>query len=219
METALQSYGAAERSGYAAPEMLYRMGAAHYTLRNWGEALNYLFTASQAMPLNRRILYALGNTTYLRGDYFAAQAYYNRLLDILEADRARFPLVAPNDSAKERELAERLMTARNNMGVTLEALTKSTGNNAYRSRAFGLYAESERAWDVLTRNPQTMTRLGPLPGQSGPGVNPAYLNVQNALHPVPGYEPQFFYRIDKDVLEPSAWEELAPTATPLSEGL
>jgi outer membrane protein assembly factor BamD (BamD/ComL family) len=219
METALDYYGLAERSGYAPPEILYRMGAALYDLRDWENALNRLFAASSAMPFNRRILYALGNAAYLRGDYFAAQGYYNRLLDILESDRVRFPLTLPNEQGEQLELAERLMTAHNNLGVTLEALTRQTGSNSYRSRAFSLYAESERAWDAITRNPQTMNRLGPLPGNAGPGVNPAYLNVQNSLHPVPGYEPQFFYRIDKDVLEPSAWEELAPPQYRLFEGL
>jgi hypothetical protein len=36
---------------------------------------------------------------------------------------------------------------------------------------------------------------------------------------VPDYEPQFFLRIDKDVLEPSPWEGLVPPAFYLSEGL
>jgi tetratricopeptide (TPR) repeat protein len=195
------------------------MGSASYHLKDWESALNRFFTVSAAMPGNRRNLYALGNAAYLRGDYFAAQAYYNRLLDLLESERARFPLTLPNEQGEQLELAERLMTARNNRGVTLEALTRQTGNNSYRSRAFSLFIESERAWDAVTRNPRTMNRLGPLPGEAGPGVNPAYLNIQNSLHPELGYEPQFFYRIDKDVLEPSIWEELVSPQYHLSEGL
>jgi hypothetical protein len=45
---------------------------------------------------------------------------------------------------------------------------------------------------------------------SVPGVNLAYLNSRNLLYPQPGYEPQLYVQIDKDVLEPSLWEELAP---------
>jgi hypothetical protein len=45
---------------------------------------------------------------------------------------------------------------------------------------------------------------------STPGVNLAYINSRNNLYPVPGFEPQLYLRIDKDALEPSRWEELAP---------
>jgi tetratricopeptide (TPR) repeat protein len=171
------------------------------------------------MPFNRRILYALGNVSYLRGNYYAAQGYYDRLLEILEADRSRFPLIMPTDNEEQLEFAERLMVAQNNLGVVLEALAGRTGNNSYRSRARGLYADSERAWDVMTRNPQSMIRMRPSPDITAPGVNPAYLNIQNSIHPVSGYEPQFFMRIDKDVLEPSVWEELALPGFRLSEGV
>jgi hypothetical protein len=125
----------------------------------------------------------------------------------------------PTDNEQQLELVERLMVAQNNMGVTLEALTERTGSNSYRSRAQGLYSDSERAWDVMTRNPLSMVRMRPSPEITAPGVNPAYLNVQNSLRPVPDYEPQFFLRIDRDVLEPSPWEDLVPPAFYLSEGL
>jgi tetratricopeptide (TPR) repeat protein len=217
-ETALAYYSRSERNGWAPPEIQYRMGAAHYLLQEWPQAMERFFIASGNLPLNRRILYALGNTAYQRGNYFAAQGYFNRLLDILEGERSRLPLLLPNERPEYVELAERLMIARNNTGVTLEALARQTGDNRYRSRALALYTESARAWDVLTRNPQTMTRLLPAPGVYGPGINPAYLNVQNSLYPVRNYEYYFFLPIDRDVLEPSPWEELAPLTYRLSQG-
>ena len=219
MRSALDYYRLSEQYGWAPPEIQYRMGAAHYQLRQWGPALERIFAASREMAPNRRILYALGNVSYMRGNYFAAQGYYDRLLEILEADRSRLPPIMPTDDEKQLDLVERLMVAQNNQGVTLEGLTERTGNNRYRSRAQGLYADSQRAWDILTRNPVTMTRMRPSPEITAPGINPAYLNVQNSLHPVPGYEAQFFLRIDKDILEPSAWEDLAPPGYRLSEGL
>jgi hypothetical protein len=108
----------------------------------------------------------------------------------------------PNDQPEYLEIAERLMMARNNAAVVYEDLAKQTGNQRYRSRAMALYAESERAWDSLTRNPTSMIRSGsvPLP----------FLNSRNALYPQRDYEPQIFVRIDRDVLEPSRWEQLAP---------
>ena len=218
-QRALEYYRLSEQSGWAPPEIQYRMGAAHYQLREWGSALDRFFTAYRETSPNRRILFALGNVSYMRGNYFAAQGYYDRLLEILEADRSRLPRISATDDETELELAERLMVAQNNLGVTLDALTERTGNNSYRSRAHGLYADSERAWDILTRNPATMMRMRPSSEINAPGVNPAFLNIQNSLRPTPGYEAKFFLRIDKDIPEPSPWEELAPPGFRLSEGI
>ncbi|MDR2053663.1 MAG: tetratricopeptide repeat protein [Treponema sp.] len=209
METSLGFYRRAEQNDWAPPEIQYRMGAAHYLLGEWEDALGYFFDVSEEMPMNRRLLHALGNVSYKRGNFYAAQGYYSRLMDLLETERARFPALTPNDRPDHLELAERLMVARNNMGVTMEALTQRTGNPGYRAGALGLYVESSRAWDVLTRDPVTMVRSGA--GElSTPGINLAFLNSRNLLYPRTGYEPELYLRIDKDVLEPSAWEELAP---------
>jgi tetratricopeptide (TPR) repeat protein len=216
-ELALENYLRAEQNGWAPPEIQYRIGSVYYQQKQWIPALERFFSASSstAMTLNRRLLYALGNVSYMRGDYFVAQGYYNRLLDLLETQRTRFPLLRPNEQVEQSELAERLMVARNNMGVTLEALTDRTGDNRYRSRALGLYTESARAWDALTRNPNTMIRFGAA-DLSTPGINLAYLNSRNSLYPEQNYEPQIYLRIDKDLLEPSHWEELVPPDTPLA---
>ncbi|MDR1909840.1 MAG: tetratricopeptide repeat protein [Spirochaetaceae bacterium] len=209
METALLYYGRAEENGWLPPEMQYRMGSAWYHLGRWENALERFFAISADMPRNRKLLHALGNVSYRRGNYHAAQGYYRRLLEILEAERSRFPVLYPNERPDHLELAERLMAARNNLGAAQEALTLTTGDPSYRAEALGLYAESARAWDALTRDPETMIRSGA--GElSSPGINLAFLNSRNMLYPQPGYEPQLYSRIDKDVLEPSAWEELAP---------
>ena len=210
VRAALTDYHLAERYGWSPPEIQYRMGASYYQLENWGNALEYLFKASAELPLNRRLLFALGNTTYQRGDYFAAQGYYNRLLDILENQRNRLPVLLPNDNPLFLELGERLMMARNNAGVVYEALAEQTGNREYRSRALSLYAESARAWDSITRNPDTMTRMRLTDTPGVPGINLGFLNAGNAMRPTPNFSPEIFIRIDKDVLEPSQWEELAP---------
>jgi hypothetical protein len=49
------------------------------------------------------------------------------------------------------------------------------------------------------------------------GTNLGFLNSRNILHPRAGYEPRLFNQIDKDVLEPSAWETLAPPDYRLSD--
>jgi tetratricopeptide (TPR) repeat protein len=209
---ALRFYNLAEMYNHAPPEVLYRMGAAHYQLEDWGNSLSYLSRASVDMPQNRRILFALGNVSYQRGNYFAAQGYFNRLLDTLENQRGRLPLLLPNDNVQFLEIGERLMMARNNAGAVYEALAEQTGNNEFRSQAMSLYSESARAWDSITRNPETMTRprLSEIPG--APGINLGFLNVNNLLRPANDYRPGIFPRIDRDGVEPSDWERLAPFA-------
>ncbi|MDR0668948.1 MAG: tetratricopeptide repeat protein [Treponema sp.] len=203
MEMTLTYYLNAEKTGYSSPAMLYYMGSAYYHQEDWAHALERFFAASSQLPLDRRILLALGNTCYQRGDFFAAQGYYNRLLDLLEAERARLPVLLPNDRPEYLETAERLMIARNNMGATLEALSRN--RPAYRAQAFGFYAQAIQAWDSLTRNPQSMIRLG-AGDLSNPGSNLPYLNSRNLLYPQAGYQAQIFPQIDKDILEPSPWE-------------
>jgi hypothetical protein len=102
------------------------------------------------------------------------------------------------------------MMARNNAGVVYEALAEQTGNREYRSRALAMYAESARAWDTITRNPETMVRMRLSESPGAPGINLGYLNASNAMRPSNNYTPEIFIRIDKDAVEPSHWEELAP---------
>jgi tetratricopeptide (TPR) repeat protein len=218
MGTALEYYAQAEQNGWAPPEMLYRMGSAYYHQRQWASALLRFVEAASDMPFNRRLLNALGNAAYMRGNYAVAQGYYTRLLDLLQAERSQFSLLLPHERVDHLELAERLMVVWNNFGVTLEALTERTGNPKYHSEALGLYSESARAWDMLTRNPNTLVRMRP--GElTAPGINLGYLNAQQALHPISDYERQIYIQIDKDVLEPSPWQTLTPENFHLADGL
>ncbi|MDR2808764.1 MAG: tetratricopeptide repeat protein [Spirochaetaceae bacterium] len=207
METAIRFYTQAEQNGWSSPEMQYRIGASHYYLEQWGPALERLFKASTEMPFNRRILHALGNAAYMRGNYFAAQGYNNELLALLRKDRARFPVLMPQERSDQLELVERLMVAQNNMGVVMEALADRSGDDEYRSHAQGLYVESARAWDALTRDPETLLRSG-IRDISSPSINLASLNSRNMLYPETTYKPQLYMQIDKDVQEPSDWERL-----------
>jgi tetratricopeptide (TPR) repeat protein len=202
MEAALRYYNEAQQNGWAPPDMRYRMGVAYYQLENWQNALENFFAASQNLPQNRRILFALGNAALKRGDYFVAQGYYNRLLDILENHRSRLPLLLPNDRPEFLDLAERLMKARNNAGVANEMLAARTGNRVYHTRAMALYSEAQRAWDSHTRDPRSMVRSG--------STSLPFLNMRNVLYPRQGYEPQMFMPIDREASESSRWEQLAP---------
>ncbi|MDR0556549.1 MAG: tetratricopeptide repeat protein [Treponema sp.] len=218
MDMALRYYARAEQNGWSPPEMQYRMGSAHYHLQQWAQAQERFITTADRMPYNRRILNALGNVAYIRGDYFTAQAYYSRLIDMLNADKNRFSVLSPQTRPDHFTLARRLMAAENNMGVTLETLTARTGDPEYKRRALDYYINSSRAWDSLTRDSQTLVRSG-ITDIASPGANLASLNSRNAFNPESGYEPQIYVEIDKDALEPSTWETLAPQNIRMSDSL
>jgi len=202
MEAALRYYNTAQQNGWAPPEMQYRMGSAHYQLGNWQNALENFFAASSKLPQNRRILFALGNSALKRGDYFAAQGYYSRLLEILENHRSRLPMLLPSDRPDYLDLAERLMYARNNAGVANEMLAARTGSRAYHTRAMALYTEAQQAWDSLTRDPRSMVRSS--------STSLPFLNMRNVLYPRQDYEPQMYMHIDREASESSRWEQLVP---------
>jgi len=194
---ALEYYQQSIANGWDPPEIKYRTGAVLYNLRDWKGPWRASFHHSD-YPQNRRLLFALGNTAYLNQDFQVAKGYYTRLLDVLTLDKNRIPLLLPNDKPEHMDLAERLMRTENNLAVTLEEIADRSGAVALRSQALALYAESARTWDQITRNPVTMVR--------SPSTNLAYLNTRNSLYPERGYQRQIFMEIDKDVLEPSPWE-------------
>jgi tetratricopeptide (TPR) repeat protein len=207
MQEAIDFYIDAEANGWSPPEMQYRLGSAYYRIEDYARALNRFFNVSMETPYNRRLLNALGNAAYMRADYFAAEGYFKRLLNMLESDRNRLPMLLPHERPEHHELVERMMIARNNLGVTYNAIAARTGNPSYRAQALGEFAESARAWDTLERNPDTMIRAG-ITDAAIPGASLPYLNIQNTLYPTRGYSGLLFVQIDKDLSDDSWWEEL-----------
>jgi tetratricopeptide (TPR) repeat protein len=210
MREAEAFYLSAEENGWSPPEMQYRLGSAYYYLEDYASAMNRFFDVSMEMPYNRRLLNALGNVSYMRSDYDAAAGYFKRLIGMLESERNRFPVLLPHDRPEHREVVERMMVARNNLGVTYNALAGVKGNPAYRAAALGELSEAVRYWDTLERNPQTLIRAG-ITDPAIPGTSLPYLNIQNTLYPTQGGNGLLFMQIDKDLTDDSWWESLMHT--------
>jgi hypothetical protein len=161
------------------------------------------FNVSKEIPLNRKLLNTLALTSYMNDDYFLAESYYKRLVNVLESDRSRIANPLPDNIPAHRDLIARLMVAKNNTGVTLNALAGQTGRSVYRSSALALFSEAARLWDMLERDQQTLIRPRPIPG--GPTISPPYLNLNNVLNPLRTDDTVVFPNIDSDVLDTSAW--------------
>ena len=137
----------------------------------------------------RNLLLAMANTLSLRGDDYAAQGYYDQLLDTLDLQIAEQGMVFPQTNIKDYDVVNTYLSASNNYGVTLYRLAKRTGNSALNAQAIVQFSQSIRAWDALTRNQSTMVRLG--------GSNLAEMNIQYITHPIPEFEPSIYTEISK----------------------
>ena len=175
------------------PSIRYRIGYIQYKKKNYSEALGAFMKAGDGNVKERNLMLAMANTLYLRGDDYAAQGYYNQLIDELDDNIAENGLVLPQANVKDYDLINTYLYASNNYGVTLYKLAKRTGNSALNAQAMVQLSQSVRAWDALTRNQQSMVRLE--------GSNLAEQNIKYITHPVPEFEPSVYTDISKTLLD------------------
>jgi tetratricopeptide (TPR) repeat protein len=206
-QEAITYYLRAEESGYSTTEMQYRLGASYYNLSDFRRAEERFFEVSTRTQPNRRVLNALGNVSFLRGNLSAAESCFSKLVTTLEAERLRITDFRADDMPEHRDLAERIMIAQNNLGAVYQTLAERSGNSRYRTRALALYSDASRAWDYFARDPETFIRPG-LSDFSLPTVGLPYLNTGNILYPASDTNAEIFMNIDRDMPEPSPWETL-----------
>ncbi len=175
------------------PSIRYRIGYIQYKKKNYMEALGAFMKSGDGNIKERNLMLAMANTLYLRGDEYAAQGYYDQLLDELEAEVIETGLVLPQANVKDYDLINTYLYAANNYGVTLYKLAKRTGNSALNAQAIVQLSQSVRAWDALTRNQETMLRLE--------GSNLAEQNIKYITHPIPEFEPSIYTDISKTLLD------------------
>ncbi len=186
---ALDQYEKAEGEGFYSPEIYYNKGYIRYRSRNFREALLDFYNAAGSYSVNSNLLYATGNTLFQRNDYFAAQGYYNHLLDILEQKLSREYSIRIDEREDHRTMVENLMKAYNNMGVTLYGLFERTGDPSKFTAAMVSFTRSTGYFDDLTRNQDTMKRTE--------AINLASLNQRKMIYPIPDYELQIFVDLPK----------------------
>jgi tetratricopeptide (TPR) repeat protein len=147
---------------------------------------------TEAMPraIPGNLLFAMGNSFYLRGDYFAAQGYYLRLLDRLLTKKEAIGNLLPQEQPEHRSLMENLAKVNNNLGVTLFRIGERMGDRKRRSEALVYLASAAEISDALARDPQVVRRTE---AKSLP-----FLNTRGILYPVKGFELQLYRLLPKD---------------------
>ena len=192
-DEALQNYKYSVELGNDSPSIRYRIGYIQYKNKNYAEALGSFMKSGDGNVKERNLLLAMANTLSLRGDDYAAQGYYNQLIDNLDSEIAKRGMVFPQASVKDYDVVNTYLSAANNYGVTLYRLAKRTGNSNLNALAIVQFQQSLRAWDALTRNQDTLVRLS--------GSNLAEQNIQYITHPMPEFEPAIYTDIAKNLTD------------------
>ena len=190
-------YGRAEEH-YARtpPEVDYKLAFLSYAEGEELGALRRLTRIDQALPANENLLFALGNSFYVRGDYLVAQGYYLRLLDMLETRRSRIQTLRIREDADHDALVDDLMKAYNNLGVTLKRISDSrAGDTQKLSQALANLTQSHELYDLLNRESDTLV--------AGDTANLAFLNTRGILSPLSEFEPEIYRRLARDLQDDS----------------
>lgn len=188
-DNALQNYQDAVNADYDNGKIRYKIGYIQYSKKNYSEAVGSFMKTAEDFADDQSLLLAMGNTLSLRNDNFAAEGYYERLLDQIDSYREQHGVLFPQSRKDENEIVETYLKASNNLGVTLYRLAKRTGSSAMNAKSMVKLQESMRAWDALTRNQKTMVRLG--------GSNLAEQNLKYVTNPMPDYEPAIYTELPR----------------------
>ncbi|SJZ94444.1 hypothetical protein SAMN02745152_01701 [Treponema berlinense] len=192
MDAALKNYEYSVLNKNSTPTVNYRIGVINYNKQNYENALTFFIKALEKKDADQNLLLAAGNTLALRGDNFAAQGYYNRLLSLLNEEKAHHALLFPQAKEEDSQLVEMILKTNNNLGVVLNKIARQTGNSQMNGKSFECFVESIRAWDALTRNQETMVRLG--------GSNLALQNSKYISASMAEFEPAIYTDIPRTLV-------------------
>lgn len=189
IDSALFNYEKSVQTKNDVPSVNYRIGAIFYSKEDFGNALGSFIKVHEKEPKDPNVLLALGNTLVLRGDSFAARGYYDSLLSLLDTEKTKRRILMPQEDESDGKIVDLYLKANNNDGVALYNIAKQTGNSQTNADALVRFSESMKAWDALTRNPETMVRMQ--------GSNLAEQNTRYITHSYPDFEPAIYTEIPK----------------------
>ncbi len=205
LNSALALYQKARDQGMKDDGLSYKMGYIHYdravSQPGQGRAADAEGdTSAAALEFHQVVederenpsaLFAMANTLYLRGDYLAAQGYYNILLRQLESRRQRIPLLQPQENAQHHDLVDLSMRAFNNLGVTEKRIAEDSRAPGREARANYYLQRSIEFYDLLTRAPVTLVR--------SEARNLGFINSRALMYPQSGVPLQIYREIPLDL--------------------
>ena len=192
-DDALKNYMSSVELENDSPQIRYRIGFIQYNNDNLAEALGSFMKAGDGNVKETNLMLAMANTLSLRGDDYAAEGYYNQLVQRLDQEVLERQMVFPQVNDSDYDIVNTYLSAANNYGVTLYRLAKRTGNSSLNAKSIVQFQQSVRAWDALTRNQNTLLRLG--------GTNLAEQNIKYVTHNFSEYEPAIYTEIPKTLTD------------------
>ena len=193
MDFALQNYKDSIDSGNDTPHIRYKIGYIQYGKENYSEAFGSFMKAEEFYSEDPNLLFSMGNTLSKKGDYFASEGYFEKLMDILEEEKSNRGLLFPQSKLSDFSFVDLYMRASNNYGVSLYNLAKRTGDSTKNGEAVAQFQKSLVAWDAISRNQETMKRLE--------GSNLSEQNIKYSSKPLSKFEPALYTEIAKTLTD------------------
>lgn len=190
-DAAREQFIAAEQNAYATDSTSYKLGWIAYRNEDYDEAVDRFESVSNN-PHAKNIRYAMANTHYYRGNYFASQAYLHELIDILQRERARIGIELNVDGDDDhRNLIKYKVMANNNLGVVYHRLFEQTGDRDRRGDSLYHLTNSTQDATNLLRDPETAVRAD--------ATDLAHVNQQYVLFPDQPYTLRIYRDLPVDL--------------------
>ncbi len=199
LDNALQYYKDSIENDNDNGKIRYKIGYIQYNKKNFSEALGSFMKASDDSPDDSNLLLAMGNVLSLNNDNYAAQGYYERLLDALDSEKDKKGILFPQVHSDDAQTVDSYLKTSNNLGVTLYRLATRTGRSDLNAQAMVQFQNSMRAWDALTRNQTTLVRME--------GGNLAEQNMKYATQPYPEFQPAIYTDIARTLASEKGLKE------------
>ncbi len=190
ISTAYELYSKAEADLYSIPSIRYKKGFILYDRGDFRSSLIEFYKAAGEFSTDKNLMFATANNLYMLGEYFAAQGYYNHLLDRLEQELNSIPFLMIDEREDHRSLVEYFEKVYNNLGVTLNQLDNKSADPTKFSRSLAYLARSTEYWDMLTRDPESLERSS--------SQSRAFLNTRSIIYPAGGQQLQIYPNIPLD---------------------
>ncbi len=183
-DIALELFTKAKAELYSNPDLDYKLGYINYRNSDYDAALLDFYNAEEGKSENANTLYAVGNTLFAKENYFAAQGYFEHLIEVLERTKAGITSLRPAENPVHLSILNLIMRAYNNLGITMKRLSERPRNPMRESEALAYLTRSQEYYDLLERS---LYESGST-AQDKLKRNLAYLNQRYILYPVPGYD-------------------------------
>jgi len=194
-QSAFDLYERAAADGYDTPDTRYKRGYILYRAGRTADCLPYFYRAGLDGGAGSPYLdYAFGAALYARGDFYAAEGSFRRVVEGMARELEQIDMPSPQAKPSQGEITELLMKAQNNLGAAIYRAALRVGDARRRSAAMAAFSESTRLFDALTRDQATLVR--------SEAKNLGFLNMDFLLHPQRGMDIAIYADIAREMRFP-----------------